>query len=218
VLTVMCGTGTEIGKTWVAAHLARELRNAGIRVSARKPAQSYDPADRETDAHVLADATGERASEVCAHTRWYEVAMAPPMAAEMLGRPAFTIADLAREVRWSPHGIDVGIVESAGGVRSPLASDGDTVSLVEALQPDLVVVVADAGLGTVNAVRLSIEALDRGAHVASLWILLNRFDAADELHRRNRAWLGERDGLDVVTTVSELSARIRGRVVRSSRG
>ncbi len=141
--------------------------------------------------------------------------MAPPMAAEALGRSAFTIADLAVEIEWGFAAAQVGLVESAGGVRSPLASNGDTVTLVEELQPHLVVLVADAGLGTINGVRLSMEALDKGAHVASIVVFLNRFDGADDLHRRNREWLIDRDGFEVVTAVSELSGRVRAALVGS---
>lgn len=215
-LVVVAGTGTDVGKTWVTARLARELRTSGLMVSVRKPAQSFEPGDRVTDAHVLAEATDEQSADVCAHHRWYEVAMAPPMAADALGRPPFTIADLAAEVEWGfpvPH---VGVVESAGGVRSPLAHDGDTVGLVEALQPDVVVLVADAGLGTINGVRLSVEALDHGAHVASILVFMNRYDGADDLHRRNQAWLETRDGLETFTALRELSRRVRAGLVGSS--
>lgn len=215
-LLIVTGTGTEIGKTWVAAQLAHDLTGRSITVSVRKPAQSFDPGDQSTDAHVLARASGEQAAEVCAHHRWYETPMAPPMAAEALGRPSFTIRDLAVELGWPLPPSTVGVVEGAGGVRSPLASDGDTVSLIEELQPDLVVLVADAGLGTINDVRLSMEALDRGAHVASIVVVLNRYDGADELHRRNRAWLTDREHLMVLTTPTELSAHVRARIVRSS--
>jgi dethiobiotin synthetase len=214
-LAVVAGTGTEIGKTWLTAHLAAELRRHGVAVSARKPAQSFDAGDRVTDAHLLAEATGETAAEVCPHHRWYEVPMAPPMAAEALSRSAFTIADLAAEIDWGIAALQVGLVESAGGVRSPLASNGDTVTLVEELQPHLVVLVANAGLGTINGVRLSIEALDKGAHMASIVVFLNRFDGADQLHRCNRAWLIDRDGFEVVTAVSELSGRVRAALVGS---
>ena len=52
-------------------------------------------------------------------------------------------------------------METAGGVRSPLAGDdGDAVALAGSLMPDVVVLVADAGLGTINAVRLTVAALD----------------------------------------------------------
>lgn len=208
-LVVVAGTGTEVGKTWVGARLLAELRAAGLSVAARKPAQSFDPGDAETDAHVLAAATGEARTDVCPHHRWYERAMAPPMAADALGRPSFTIADLVAELAWPFPAPDVALVETAGGLRSPLATDGDNLSLVEALQPDLVVVVADAGLGTINAVRLTMEALDRGAHVADLVVFLNRYDGRDDLHRRNAAWLADHDGFDVDLAVPDLARRIR---------
>lgn len=207
-LVVVTGTGTEVGKTWVAAHVTQDLVAGGAAVSVRKPAQSFHPDDRQTDAHVLALASGEDHTDVCPKHRWYEVPMAPPMAADALGRPLFTIADLVAELAWPFPRPRLGLVETAGGVRSPLAEDGDTVDLVEAIQPDLVVLVADAGLGTINSVRLSLEALDRGAHVAGLVVFLNRYDGTDDLHRRNRAWLARRDGDDVVTTVPELAARL----------
>ena len=209
-LIVITGTGTEVGKTWVGAHLLDELRSTGMAVSARKPVQSFAPGDPTTDAHELARATGEPVTDVCPHHRWYEVAMAPPMAASALGRPAFTVAELAAELAWPFPAPDVGVVEPAGGVRSPLAADGDTISLVEELQPDLVVVVADAGLGTINGVRLAMEALDRGAHVAALHVVLNRYDGTDDLHRRNLTWLTSIDGFSVHTTVSGLADVVRG--------
>jgi dethiobiotin synthetase len=208
-LVVVTGTGTEVGKTWVAARVLSDLRLAGVSVSARKPAQSYDPADRVTDAHLLGEASGEPQAEVCPTSRWYEVPMAPPMAADLLGRPLVTMADLLDELRWPDPAPALGIVEGAGGLRSPLADDGDTLTLVEELQPEAVVVVADAGLGAINEVRLTMESLDRGHHVASIVVFLNRYDGTDELHRRNRAWLATRDGYDVVATVPELVRRLR---------
>ncbi|WP_334142148.1 ATP-dependent dethiobiotin synthetase BioD [Rhabdothermincola sp.] len=207
-LVVVAGTGTEIGKTWVAAQVLQGLRAAGAPVAARKPAQSFDPADAETDAHLLGAASGEDPTSVCPPHRWYEVPMAPPMAAEVLGRPAFTIADLVAEIHWPWPRPRVAMVETAGGVRSPLAADGDSITLVEALRPDVVVVVADAGLGTINAVRLTVEALERSSHQARLIVHLNRFDEQVELHRRNRQWLADQAGLEVVTAISGLVGRL----------
>ena len=206
---VVVGTGTEVGKTWVSAHVLRELRAHGLEVAARKPAQSFAPNEATTDAHELARATGEEPSDVCPRHRWYPIPMAPPMAADALGRPPFTIADLAAETIWPVPPPAVGLVETAGGVRSPHAADGDAVTLIEVLQPDIVVLVADAGLGMLNSVRLSLEALDRGAHVATPIVFLNRFDAADDLHLRNRVWLDEHLQVEVLVTISSLVTRLR---------
>ncbi len=227
-LVVVVGTGTDVGKTWVSAALLGRLRAMGHPVWARKPAQSFDPGDDPgaTDAAVLGRATGEEPCDVCPPGRWYPVAMAPPMAAEVLGRAPFTAADLTAEVCWPvvPTGTRtaVGLVETAGGVRSPQADDADAVDLVRLLRPDVVVVVADAGLGAVNSVRLTVEALAAVSHVpdrpvpgpgtatpggeertpglADLAVVLNRFDPTDDLHRRNKVWLVDRDRLCVAVT------------------
>ena len=191
-VVAVTGTGTGVGKTWVAAAVLARLRSDGLTVAARKPVQSFDPDAGPTDADVLAAATGEPPTEVCPAHRWYERAMAPPMAAEALGRPAFTVADLAGELRW-PGGLEIGLVETVGGPRSPVAADGDSAALVAALSPDVVLVVADAGLGAINAVRLAAHALDEWP----LIVVLNRFDGTD-LQCRNRDWL-ERDGYLLTT-------------------
>lgn len=203
-LVVVTGTGTGVGKTWFSAVTLGLLRDRGVRVAARKPVQSFGPEDHPTDAEVLGAATGEEPTSVCLASRSYERAMAPPMAAEALRLPAFTIAELVGELRW-PDDVVVGFVEGAGGPRSPLATDGDTVDLVAALSPDLVVVVAETGLGSINAVRLSVAPFDRLAPVV---VALNRHDDTDDLHERNRAWLSLRADFEVVTSPTSLADRL----------
>ena len=135
-LVVVAGTGTDIGKTWVGAALAAELRAAGWSVAARKPAQSGEP-DEPGDAGVLAAATGEAPLTVCPEHRRYGVPMAPPMAADAFGLAVPSIADLVGEVTvsWGGRAADVGLVELAGGVASPAASDGDGADLAAAIEP-----------------------------------------------------------------------------------
>jgi dethiobiotin synthetase len=194
VTVLIAGTGTDVGKTWVSARLLEAWTMTGLSVAARKPAQSFTPGEGPTDAHVLGAASGEDAEVVCPPTHWYGVALAPPMAAAALGQPVPTVADLVGAISW-PDVTDMGLVETAGGVRSPQAGDGDVIDMVRAIAPDHVVLVADAGLGTINAVRLSLEAL--GAAPTPL-VILNRYDASCDLHQRNLAWLRQIDGIDVV--------------------
>ena len=199
-LVVVLGTGTGVGKTWVAAALARVLQARGQTVAARKPVQSFEPGDTPTDADVLACATGAAPADVCPRHRWYEVAMAPPMAAEALGRPPFSLADLMDELAW-PEG-EWGLVEGVGGPRSPVAIDADNVALARALRPDAVVLVAPAGLGAVNAVLLAADVLPLPPVV-----LLNRYEGGDPVHAGNRRWLESR-GVEVVTTVEDLAGAL----------
>jgi dethiobiotin synthetase len=129
------------------------------------------------------------------------------MAAELLGVPAFTVAELASEAG-ARRGSGVTWAEGVGGPRSPLAADGDTVDLCGLLRPDLVVLVAEAGLGAINAVRLCAAALAPWPLV----VALNRFDDGDSLHRANRDWLSAREGLEVVVDPEALADRIVARL------
>jgi dethiobiotin synthetase len=213
VLVVCAGTGTEVGKTWVGAAVLAELRRRGHTVAARKPVQSFDPDDPSPlDAEVLAAATGERPEDVCPGERSFAVPMAPPMAADVLGRPAPLLDDLVAALRWPEPAPDLGWVELVGGPRSPLAADGDGVDLAARLRPDAVVLVADAGLGTINAVVLS-SAPFLALGLAPI-VALNRYDPEDDLHRRNHAWLAARYPAPVLADVSTVADELARRCVR----
>jgi dethiobiotin synthetase len=210
VLTVVTGTGAEVGKTSVAAQTIRALVAAGCSVSASKPVQSYSHHGATTDADVLAAASGERPEEVCLPGRSYPVDMAPPMAAEHLGLPPVLLADLEREVaaRWPLHPVDFGFVEGVGGVASPLAVNGDTAALARHLRPDLILLVARAEMGVINSVRLCHESLPSLPIVTHL----NRFDPKAGLHLLTQQWLSERDGFVVTTGVPDLVALLFSRL------
>jgi dethiobiotin synthetase len=121
------------------------------------------------------------------------------MAAAALGRRPFVLADLLaamslpRAGRW--------IVESVGGVRSPLAEDADTVRLAEALAPRRIIFVVGSGLGAVNAVLLARDALRRWPFT----VFLNRFQPELDVHTRTAAWLAGRERISVATTIEALA-------------
>jgi dethiobiotin synthetase len=133
--------------------------------------------------------------------------MAPPIAAQRLERDPIALRDLVAEIDWRA-GTQVGLVETVGGVRSPLADDGDSRGLIDALGVDHVILVADAGLGAINSVRLAVD----GLAARSLTVVLNRFAADDAVHRSNLEWLTDRDRLPVVTEIAACVATLRGLV------
>lgn len=195
------GTNTEVGKTWLTARVAELLRAAGYAVSARKPVMSFDPADNVTDVDVLSSATGEPKGDICPIYRRYELPMAPPIAAEALGCPPFTIGELIADLSLPDSG--VALVEGVGGPRSPLASDGDSVTFIDQLRPDHVVLVAHSRLGAINDVLTSRDALGTDPLV-----FLNYFDPADDLQVRNLSWLKEKEGLAVFTDPAAIAMRL----------
>ncbi len=93
------------------------------------------------------------------------------------------------------------------GCDRPRPGTGTRSDLVAALDPDLVLLVADAGLGTINAVRLSLTALcPPGSSGRDPIVVLDRFDVRHDLHRRNREWLAARDGDRVLVVPGEEGA------------
>ncbi len=101
--------------------------------------------------------------------------------------------DLLDEIVWPDPPADLGLVEMAGGVASPISSDADPIDFVAGVGPDQVLLVADSGLGVINAVRVSISYLANDPGTRELIdkrrvsVVLNRFDPSNELHVRNRA-------------------------------
>ncbi|HVF53806.1 MAG TPA: dethiobiotin synthase [Actinomycetota bacterium] len=198
---VVAGTDTGIGKTWTSVRLIEELRTRGLTVAARKPVESFEVSDGSGDSRLLAEATGEARDVVCPPHRRYPVAMAPPIAAIALGLPGFTLEHLLYEM--APADAAVQLVETVGGPRSPISDDADSAGLATALQPDLVILVADSSLGAINAVKLAEDPLRAHRRI----VLLNRFDPQDVLHVLNKEWLAA-SGSDVVTSISELADRV----------
>jgi len=198
---VVSGTSTGVGKTWVTAAIARSLREHRVAVAARKPVESFDSED-ERDAVVLADATGEPVDAVCAPERSYPVPVAPPMAAEILGLRPFSLDEVLHDVQLPGDG--VALIEGVGGPRSPLSDDADTVDLARSVEADAVLLVAEPGLGTINAVLLAADAFAPLPVV----VFVNRYDAADALHVRNARWLSEVAGCEVFVDVADVVERI----------
>jgi dethiobiotin synthetase len=127
------------------------------------------------------------------------------MAAAALGRDAFSTADLVLETTQSFRAADVALVETAGGAWSPQASDGLHVGqFAEQLRADAILLVADAGLGVINAVRGAVAAFDLRAR--PVVVFLNRFDERDGLHVENRAWLAKFDRFTVEVSAAEAAS------------
>ncbi|MDE0161825.1 MAG: dethiobiotin synthase [Acidimicrobiaceae bacterium] len=200
VVVFVAGTGTEVGKTWAAAELARVLRDRGCVVAACKPVQSHDPDEAgPTDAAALAAATGQHPDDVCPPEHTYPVPLAPPMAADKLGRICPTVDELATICRFGST-VGIGLVEGVGGLYSPVAPDGHNLDLIERIEPDLVIVVAPAGLGGIHDSMACASPLAAYRHA----VFLNRFDPRIEVHSLNLRWLRDA-GLAVATSLPELA-------------
>jgi dethiobiotin synthetase len=141
------GTDTGVGKTVVAGGLARALRARGASVATFKPVQSGALADDLTGDAALLGAT-------CVYA--LEAPVAPIVAARRAG-VTIELEQILRAADRLVAAHDVLVAEGAGGLLVPLAPNLLVADLARALGLPLVVV-ARAGLGTVNHVLLTLEA------------------------------------------------------------
>ncbi len=180
----IAGTDTGVGKTEVARALLFALARAGRTPIALKPVETGCPPDAPEDAIALRKACGPPfdalpLDRVCPHR--FLLPAAPLVAAlaegkeVSMGRIVKCVQQAARD------GVPL-VVEAAGGLFVPLSRAGDKIITNIDLAQSLglpVVLVGRAGLGTLNHVALSVEALVRRA-IPIAGLVLNRTVEADD--------------------------------------
>jgi dethiobiotin synthetase len=185
------GTDTGCGKTAVSRALAAAARARGLAVHALKPIetgcagppQARIPADAVAIARAAGDARAVH--ELCTYR--LALAAAPAVAAAHEG-VAIELEELRRAYRRAAEGVDLVVVEGAGGLLVPVAPGLDMAALASELALP-VVLVARARLGTINHVLLSLrEAQRRGLRLAGVAVSHTEpaLSAAD---RANLDWL-----------------------------
>jgi dethiobiotin synthetase len=150
---VVTGTGTGVGKTVVTAAVAALHPN---RVAVLKPVQTGVAAGEPGD---LADVVRLAAPDTVCELARYPDPLAPATAARRAGRPALHPGAAAAAARLLAVTHDLVLVEGAGGLLVRFTDDGGTLADVAGELDAPVLVVAAAGLGTLNATALTVEAL-----------------------------------------------------------
>jgi len=151
------GTSTEVGKTYVAAMIARALVRAGHRVGVYKPvASGCRPVGNQlvsADAELLWEAAGRPDSLERVCPQRFVAPLAPPRAAA--AEEKRVDRDLLRSgLEFWRASSDIVLVEGAGGLMSPLSGDNSNVDYNADLAVDLglpLVIVSANELGTINA-------------------------------------------------------------------
>ena len=166
------GTGTGVGKTIVAAGIARFLKEKGRDPGVMKPIASGG----QEDAEYLLHAAGVSDALEDINPVYLERPLAPYEAARMEKRK-IDLHSLAKKFRDLGRRHSLMIVEGVGGVRVPLTQKEDVADLIRLFGlPALVV--ASARLGTINHSLLTLEALKKDK-VKTAGLVLNFFDPED---------------------------------------
>ena len=198
---IVGGTDTGVGKTIVTAALASQALRAGRRIAVIKPAQTGLAEGEPGDADEVKRLSG--IDDVIEIIR-YPDPLAPASAAARVGGPGITVAQIAKVVgALSDH--DLVIIEGAGGVLVRFDESGGTlIDLADALGAP-VLLVARAGLGTLNHSALSIEAL-RARGVECPGIIIGSWPETPDLATRaNVSDLPSYCGAPLLGQVPELS-------------
>ncbi|MGQ0778550.1 MAG: dethiobiotin synthase [Pseudonocardiales bacterium] len=156
-MLLVTGTGTGVGKTVVTAALAALGVAAHRRVAVLKPAQTgvepAEPGDLDEVWRLASRAvTGRELAR-------FPDPLAPATAARRAGVAPVTPVAVAAATRELAAAHDLVLVEGAGGLLVRLDSDGGTLADVAITLGAPVLVVAAAGLGTLNHTALTVDAL-----------------------------------------------------------
>lgn len=201
----IAGTGAGVGKSTVALAIIQALGGAGYDVSFYKPIITGTDSIPESDAGRVRAACGLEQDVLTLTSYVFKDAVSPHFAAAQQMQPVdveMITADFASVALLH----DAAVVEGVGGVICPytLYADGRRV-----MQEDVVkalgftsVLVADSGVGTLNATLLSTSYM-RHHDLPLAGVILNHFDAENAVHQDNLATIERLGEVDVVATIAE---------------
>lgn len=202
------GTGTDVGKTYVTALIVKCLRDAGLDAGYYKAAISGAEKDEEDGTLHAGDALyvkeiaelSETQEELVSYV--YEAAVSPHLAAQLDNKPIdFDVVEKDFRRALSQH--EYITMEGSGGIICPLRWDKEQHVILDDLVLRLglgALIVADAGLGTINAAVLTVEHL-RARNIPVRGIILNRFHSGDVMEEDNLDMVEALTGVKVVATV-----------------
>lgn len=195
-------TGTDVGKTYITARIIKILRDQGVNAGYYKAALSGT--ELENGEKIAGDAAyvyrfaGLKGEPNQAVTTILDFPASPHLSAQMENK-SITIEPILRDFDKAASIYDYVVMEGSGGIICPLNLEGHPLMLtdvIKALALDIVIV-ADAGLGTINSTFLTLE-YARKLRINTRCIVLNRFDENSVIHQDNRRVLEKMTGLRVL--------------------
>lgn len=213
---VVSGTGTEIGKTVTTAAVAALAVAAGRSVAVLKPAQTGVAPGEPGDAQEVVRLAGDAVTTL--ELARFPEPLAPNTAARRAGmapiRP-HEVADAAEKLA-AEH--DLVLVEGAGGLLVRYDDEGATLADAARLLAAPVLVVASAGLGTLNTTTLTAEAL-RSRGLTPLGVTVGSWPTAPDLASRcNLADLPQSAGTNLLGAIPAGAGTLSGPDFRTRAG
>lgn len=200
------GTGTDVGKTYVTGLIVKKLREGGKSAAYYKAAMSGN--DRRPDGSLIpGDALQVKTmsgieqplEEMCPYI--YKTAVSPHLAAKFEGNPV----EMDRVLKNFDQVCDryeYVTAEGSGGILCPLRFDEQKIQLEDFIKARSLacLMIADAGLGTINAVVLTAEYMNTHK-IPVKGIIFNHYEPGNPLHEDNKWMCETMTGLKVVACV-----------------
>lgn len=213
---VVSGTGTEIGKTVTTAAVAAVALAAGRSVAVLKPAQTGVAPGEPGDAQEVRRLAGEGVTAL--ELARFPEPLAPDTAARRAGMTPVHPSDVADAAAKLATEHDLVLVEGAGGLLVRFDEEGGTLADAARLLDAPVLLVASAGLGTLNTVTLSAEAL-RARGVRHLGVTIGSWPTTPDLASRcNLADLPKAAEADLLGAVPEGAGTLEAAAFRAAAG
>lgn len=201
------GTATDVGKTYITALMVKKLADAGIKCAYFKAAASGNPRNSRGEIIPLDPLSVKNTAEVsnpveicCPYV--YETAASPCLAAEIEGNPV-DLNVVSEKFGRLTERCDAVTAEGSGGILCPMSRKDGTIVWLEDVIKKLnlsCLIVADAGLGAINSVGLTVSYLNaRGITIKG--VIFNRYDPENAVCRDNVKTCREAFGIKVVATV-----------------
>ncbi|MFI6446009.1 dethiobiotin synthase [Kitasatospora sp. NPDC050543] len=179
------GVGTEVGKTVTTAAVASAALQGGLRVAVLKPGQTGVAPDEPGDVDEVVRLAGPLTTRELVR---YPEPLAPDTAARRAGMATPAPEQVAAATAELAGRHDLVLVEGAGGLLVRYDEHGHTLADMALAAADLglrpeILVVAAAGLGTLNITALTAEAL-RARGLAQLGVVVGSWPTDADLAAR----------------------------------
>ncbi|MDO5558448.1 MAG: dethiobiotin synthase [Oscillospiraceae bacterium] len=202
------GTGTDVGKTYVTGLILKKLKDSGKNAAYFKAAMSGNKRKEDGtlipgDSLCVKNISGisQPLEEMCPYV--YENAVSPHLASRIEGNPVRMSVvkerfdDICRKY-------DYVTMEGSGGILCPVCFDEEKIQLTDVIKElDLsCLIIADAGLGTINSVVLTVKYMEH-AGLPVKGIILNHYHAGNVMEEDNRFMCEYMTGVRVLACVGD---------------
>lgn len=202
------GTGTDVGKTYVTGLIVKKLKESGLKTAYYKAAMSGNVKDKN-GALLPGDAIAVKEmskieqplESMCPYI--YENAWSPHLASRVEGNPV-KMEVVKNGYNRLRKQYDYITMEGSGGILCPICFDEEKIQLEDIIRElDLsCLLIADAGLGTINSVVLTVEYM-RAKNISVKGMIFNHYHPGDIMEEDNIRMCEHMTGLKTIACVKK---------------